>query len=204
MQAATDERRDLADFLDTLTADQWVQPSLCEGWTVRDVVAHVVSYEEIGYLGVAATAVRAGFRPGCLNRVRLNAYREREPEQLVALLRDHLTPSGLTAGAGGRIGLTDGLIHHQDIRRTLHEPREAPADRLAVVLPYSLRAPVLPSKGNAAGLHAIATDLDWQHGDGPEVHGPVEALLMALAGRADALDELDGPGAATLATRVKR
>lgn len=40
-QLAADERRDLADFLETLTPEQWQQPSLCAGWTVRDVVAHV-------------------------------------------------------------------------------------------------------------------------------------------------------------------
>jgi hypothetical protein len=61
---------------------------------------------------------------------------------------------------------------------------------------------VLPSKKNAAGIRAVATDLDWQHGDGPEIRGPGEALLLALAGRADALDELDGPGLAALEPRV--
>ena len=66
----------------------------------------------------------------------------------------------------------------------------------------SLRAPVLPSRRNAAGLRVVATDLDWRHGDGPEIHGPGEALLMALAGRADAVRDLGGTGLRTLATRV--
>jgi uncharacterized protein (TIGR03083 family) len=46
MQLAADERRDLADLLDTLDPEQWAHPSLCEGWAVRDVVAHLISYEE--------------------------------------------------------------------------------------------------------------------------------------------------------------
>ena len=94
------------------------------------------------------------------------------------------------------------MIHHQDIRRTLGLPRVVPSDRLLVALPYSLRAPVLPSKRNAAGLRAVASDHDWQHGDGPEIHGPAEALLMALAGRTDALDDLEGPGLETLTKRL--
>jgi uncharacterized protein (TIGR03083 family) len=204
MRAAADERHDLADFLQTLTDGQWASPSLCEGWSVHDVVAHLVSYEQIGYLGVAAGMVRAGFRLNRLNQIRLDATRDRHPAQLIEFLRAHLTPRGLTAGAGGRIGLTDGLIHHQDIRRAVGRPRDVPVDRLLVVLPYSLKAPVLPSKGNAAGLRAVASDHDWQHGNGPEVHGPAEALLMAFAGRTDALDDLGGPGVEILRTRLQR
>ena len=203
MRAAADERGDLADFLQTLTDEEWASPSLCEGWSVHDVVAHLVSYEQLSYLGVAAGMVRAGFRLNRLNQIRLDASRGRDPEELIAFLRAHLTPKGLTAGAGGRIGLTDGLIHHQDIRRALGRPREVPIDRLVVVLPYSLKAPVLPSKRNAAGLRAVASDLDWQHGTGPEVRGPAEALLMAFAGRGDALSGLDGPGVETLRTRLR-
>ena len=36
------ERTELADLLDTLTPEQWDAPSLCTGWRVRDVTAHLV------------------------------------------------------------------------------------------------------------------------------------------------------------------
>lgn len=52
MKMAYDERCDLAAFLRTLTPQQWNAASLCEGWSVKDVVAHVVSYEELGALGL--------------------------------------------------------------------------------------------------------------------------------------------------------
>jgi uncharacterized protein (TIGR03083 family) len=202
MHLAADERGDLADLLDSLTPEQWAAESLCDGWTVRDVVAHLISYEELGYLGIATTLLRGGFRPGRMNEIRRDAYRDYTPEQLVAVLRANLRPHGFTAAFGGGIGLTDCLIHHQDIRRPLGLEREVPPDRLVEVLSFSLRAPVLSSKKNAAGLRAEATDVDWTHGDGPEVTGPGEALLMALAGRAHALPALDGPGAKMLAARV--
>jgi hypothetical protein len=51
----------------------------------------------------------------------------------------------------------------------------------------------------ARGVRLVATDLDWSHGNGPEVRGSGEALLMAMAGRPAALDDLDGPGKAKLA-----
>jgi uncharacterized protein (TIGR03083 family) len=202
MRLATDERRDLADLLDTLTPAQWAHPSLCEGWTVRDVVAHLISYEELGYLGMAATLIRAGFRPGHMNRIRFRVYQDHQPDQLVGILRSHFRPRGFTAGFGGGIALTDCLIHQQDIRRPLGLPRDVPPDRLVEALNFSLRAPVLPSKQNAAGILSVATDIDWRHGDGPEIRGTGESLIMALAGRADALDELDGPGTAALTPRI--
>jgi uncharacterized protein (TIGR03083 family) len=98
--------------------------------------------------------------------------------------------------------LTDGTIHHQDIRRALGRPRVIPEERLVPVLTFSLGAPTLPSKRNVKGLRLIATDVDWTAGDGPEVTGSGEALLMAAAGRTEALDDLCGDGLATLRTRL--
>lgn len=99
MQLAADERSDLADLLESLAPEQWERPSLCEAWTIHDVVAHIISYEELSYLGVAAAFVRGGFRPGRINEQRLAAYREHTPEQLIEILRSHLRPHGLTAGS---------------------------------------------------------------------------------------------------------
>ena len=52
------------------------------------------------------------------------------------------------------------------------------------------------------GLRLVATDLSWSKGDGPEVAGTGEALLMAIAGRAAAIRDLTGPGVAILAERL--
>ncbi|MBG6095402.1 maleylpyruvate isomerase family mycothiol-dependent enzyme [Nocardioides luteus] len=200
---ATAERHDLADFLETLTPEQWVQPSLCSGWTVRDVVAHLISYEEVGLAGFIGRFARQGFSFGTMNQRRLEEFGSRTPDELVAYVRAHAKPSGPTAVADARIGLTDGLIHHQDIRRALGRPRQVPAERLVPVLGFAMIAPPLPAKRNGQGLRLVATDLDWSHGSGEEVTGPGEALLMAVCGRADALPELTGPGLGALAGRVR-
>lgn len=199
---ATAERRDLAGFLETLTPEQWDQPSLCRGWTVRDVVAHMLSYEEIGLREFARCFVRARFRFGEMNARRLEELGERTPADLLDYLRAHAEPSGPTAVADSRIGLTDGLIHHQDIRRALGQPRVVPRERLVPVLEFALMAPPLPARRNVRGLRLVATDLGWSHGNGAEVTGPGEALLMAVCGRADALPELVGPGLGALESRV--
>lgn len=201
-QLAGDERRDFADFLDTLTPEQWSAPTLCANWNVRDVVAHVISYEEAGPLALAGAFLRSGFRPDRVNALRLRLYADHTPTQLVEFLRSHQRPAGLTAGAGGGIGLGDCLIHHQDIRRPLGQPRSIPPDRISEALDVVLKAPVLPARRNAKRLRLQATDLDWTRGDGPAVTGPGEALLLALTGRAPALADLDGDGVAALRDRL--
>lgn len=201
MRLATDERLDLADLLDTLTPEQWEAPSLCRGWSVRDVVAHVVSYDELGMTDLLARRLK-GIGHGGPNEVGRAEYAARAPADLTAFLRAHARPQGLTAWFGGAIGLTDGLIHHQDIRRALDAPRTVPAERLLVALGFALRSPKLPSRKDTRGLRMVATDLDWSHGSGPEVTAPAEALLMVVAGRPAALPELGGAGASVLARRV--
>ena len=199
---AAQERADLATFLSGLSPGEWDADTLCAGWRVRDVVAHLISYDELSVAGLAARMVRAGLRPDRANAIGLAEYRRHSPEELVALLRAHLLPCGLPAAFGGMIALTDGLIHHQDIRRPLGMPRRIPADRLRPALRFALTAPVLHGFWLTRGLRLVATDLDWSAGRGPEVRGPGEALLLAMAGRRGVVDELSGPGRDRLAARI--
>jgi len=199
---ARDERAELAAFLATLTPEQWDAPTLCAGWTVRDVVAHVVGYDPLGVSGFVGALARARFDADRANQRVIDGLRDRDPAELVDLVRRHETPQGLTALFGSRIALTDGAIHHQDIRRALGMPREIPAERLRAVLDFAMVAPPIGAFVRTRGLRLVATDLDWSSGRGPEVRGPGEAVLMAAAGRGHALDELDGPGVATLAQRL--
>ncbi len=202
MDMARAERTDLAEFLATLTPQQWETPSLCSGWTVKDVVAHMISYEELGTMGLLTRFAKG--RIVRANEVGVEEFASLTPQQLIEFLRNHLTPKGLTAGFGGMIALVDGTIHHQDIRRTLGRPRTVPADRLDRVLGLVPGNPRLGAARRIRGLRLHATDIDWTHGRGPEVTGTGEALLMAMAGRPAAVADLDGPGRATLAQRLGR
>jgi hypothetical protein len=52
------------------------------------------------------------------------------------------------------------------------------------------------------GLRLTATDIDWSAGEGAEVRGPVQALLLLLTGRTKAaLPQLSGPGTERLADK---
>jgi len=202
MALAEEERTDLLALLRDLTDDQWNAPSLCTKWRVRDVAAHVVSYDELSTLTTVGTFIRGGLRVSGVNAVALQRYDDLGPPAIIDLLARNLRPSGLPKGFGGGIALTDGTIHHQDIRRALNLPRTIPAHRLVPVLDFALGAPTLPAKKNVKGVALIATDVDWTSGTGQEVIGPGEALLMAIAGRPAALDELSGAGLTTLQQRV--
>lgn len=202
MELAQAEREDFAAFLETLSPEQWAAPTLCDRWNVRQVAAHAISFDELS----RGESVRR-FLKGLLIVDRINDlgvadYANRSPGQLVALFREYARPHGLTAGFGGRIALTDNMIHQQDIRRALHIPRSIPSERLRTALDFSLYAPTIRGAWRTRGLRLVATDSEWSHGGGPEVQGTGEALLMAMAGRGDALKDLSGPGKDKLARRL--
>jgi len=204
MAMAHAERGDLAEFLATLTPQDWEAPSLCSKWTVKDVVAHVISYEDLGTLGLLKRFAKGGIVwANQVNQVGVDEFAAMSPQQLLEFLRNHLQPRGLTAGFGGMIALVDGTIHHQDIRRSLGRPRRVPTDRLERVLGLVPGNPRLGAGRRIRGLRLRATDMDWTHGHGPEVTGPGEALLMAMSGRPAALADLSGPGLDTLAKRLR-
>ena len=199
---AREERADLAAFLKSLSPEQWEAPTLCTRWRVRDVVAHLLSYDELGRGALMQRFAKGRFWLNRVNAVGVAEYSRRTPEELLAFLDAHLDPSGLPALFGGMVSLIDGTIHHQDIRRPLGMPRDIPPERLLAALQCALYAPAVRGAWRARGVRLVATDLDWSFGRGPEVHGPGEALLMTMAARRGVVGELSGPGQPKLATRL--
>ncbi|RBY78635.1 DinB family protein [Blastococcus sp. TF02-09] len=202
MELARTEREDLRDLLSGLSPEQWRAPSLCASWSVRDVVAHMLSYEELGARQLAERFLRGRLSVDRVNDITLRENASRTPEQLIQLLDAHLDPTGLTAGMGGAIALTDGMIHQQDIRRPLGLTRTIPAERLVPALRTALFAPTLLGVIRVRDVRLVATDIDWAFGRGPELRGTGEAILMTVAGRRAAVDDLSGPGHARVAQRL--
>jgi uncharacterized protein (TIGR03083 family) len=202
MQMARAEREEFAALLEGLTPQQWDSPTLCDQWRVRDVVAHVIGYDPLSRTQLMRRMAKGLVTRGGANAVGVADYAVKSPEELTALVRQYAVPHGLTSGFGGRIALTDGMIHQQDIRRPLGIPRTIPAESLRIALDFSTWAPRILGGLRVRGLRLVATDLDWTHSNGPEVRGSGEALLMAMAGRPAALRDLDGPGKTKLAQRL--
>lgn len=60
----------------------------------------------------------------------------------------------------------------------------------------------LKSKRHTRGLRFVATDIGHEVGDGAEVRGSAEALILAMSGRPVSLPELDGDGVDVLRSRI--
>jgi uncharacterized protein (TIGR03083 family) len=195
-----DERRDLAALLAALTDEEWDRDSLCAGWRVRDVVAHLNWIPTVTRWSVFFPLVRAGWSvPTLADRVARNNASAPPAELLgsfVALIGDRRVPPRTTTASL----LTDLFIHHQDIRRPLGRPRHVDEERLQVVLDRTTWA----ESTRCRGLTVRALDMDFERGSGPVVEGLAEALIMAVSGRAAVLPELGGMGFEALAGRLGR
>jgi uncharacterized protein (TIGR03083 family) len=201
-QMARDERTEFASFLEGLTPQQWDSPTLCDRWRVREVAVHTVSYDELTTAGLIQRFLKGRLNTTGINAIGVADYADRTPEQIVAMIRANTEPTGLTGGFGGRIALTDGMIHQQDIRRSIGMPRTIDPERLRTALDFARWAPTLRGAWLTRGVRLVASDVDWAYGRGPEVRGSGEAMLMAMAGRRVALDDLDGHGKGKLVQRL--
>jgi uncharacterized protein (TIGR03083 family) len=202
LNLAREERLEFAEFLAGLTPQHWDSPTLCAGWSVRDVAAHCVSFEDMTGGQVATRFLTGRLQTDRINALGIADLAGRSTDELIALMRDNAEPHGLGGGFGGRVALTDNMIHQQDIRRALGTPRTINTERLNTAMDFVRYAPTIRGAWQARGVRLVATDLDWSYGRGPEVRGTGEALLMAMAGRPDALRDLTGPGCPKLAARL--
>ena len=143
-QMARDERIEFASFLEGLTPDQWESPTLCDRWRVREVAIHTVSYDELSTAGLIRRFLKGRLNTDRINAIGVADYADRSAQQIIALIRTNTEPHGLTGGFGGKIALTDGMIHQQDIRRSIGLPRSIDPERLRTALDFARFAPTNP------------------------------------------------------------
>ncbi|MEB3981302.1 maleylpyruvate isomerase family mycothiol-dependent enzyme [Mycobacterium sp. 663a-19] len=201
--AAADERRELANLLDGLDEAQLATPSLCAGWDVKTVAAHVVSTVTDG----TPAFVRLALRRGSLSRA-IDELARRGAQgpvnEIAARLRGCADRRISPPLFGPLDPLADILVHGGDIRVPLGLPFE-PDPRLVALAMDFLSGPwplgFVPL-GRLRGISLRADDIGQVWGSGAEIRGPVVALMMAVSGRTALLDLLDGPGLAPLCRRL--
>ena len=195
----------IADVLDSLDAGQWDAATLCEGWTVRHVAAHLLQPMLVGFTRFFVTAVRyRGDTPTTVDHF-ARALARHEPEQLVALLRAHASDRVDPPRVGPIGPFAETCIHLRDIARPLGLAATPPQEDWLELLDHLTSprpVPGLTHPHRTAGLSLVATDAGWRHGSGPLVTGSAEALTMAVTGRTLALDDLEGPGVDLLRARL--
>jgi len=195
------ERRALAADLADLTPEQWQTPSLCTGWTVHDVLAHMVATARETPAGFFVGMIGSGFRISRFTEKRIAVEGAGGPAATLAAFRGVETAT--SAPPGPKLSwLGEVLVHSEDIRRPLGIAHEYPVDSVTDVTDFYAGSNVLiGGKRRVEGLTLQATDTDWSRGSGPVVSGPARALMLATTGRPAALDELSGPGVEILRSR---
>jgi uncharacterized protein (TIGR03083 family) len=196
------ERERLLAVLEGLDDAGWRTPSLCTGWTVRDLVVHLLMPYELSVSRFLALMARSGFR---FDRAadRWARTDDRSPADVVSALRDteHRTFEA-GPGAPAEAPLSHLVIHAEDVYRPLGVPSPTDPEDAGIALGQLIgRRALAPALLD--GLAFTATDTDWRHGTGAPVSGPATALLTTLAGRPAALDELTGDGVPEVRARLR-
>ena len=197
------ERAALVEDLERLDEGSWEVPSLCPGWTVHDVVAHLVDSARTTRTGFVVALARAGFDFDRLNARGVERERGASPQETLERLR-RAAPRTSRPPAPLDTRLVEEVVHGEDIRRPLGLTHAYPQE--AVVRSLRLQAGTPASFGGAKDLVArvrlTATDADLSVGDGPEVTGAALSLLLAASRRRVALEDLDGPGVDALRSAI--
>jgi uncharacterized protein (TIGR03083 family) len=198
------ERASLAANLAGLDDDQWAHDTLCPGWTVKDVAAHVISTPQIGWRQMPAMAARnfgRGYNTMIYREVKRLGARE-TPESILADFERFATSTHHVPTTTSVEPLIDALLHHQDIVRPLGLRREMPPEAAAVAADRSrLLWSLMGNRRVVRGTRMVATDIDWVRGSGPTIEGPMQELLMVCSGRAPDPALVSGDGIELLAAR---
>ena len=209
--AIDDQRTRTADLLDRLPAERWDHPSLCQGWTVRHVAAHLTLQQQ----ALRDVAAFIAHHPRMLRSVTLNATIHDSAVLQAQLLSNQEIIARIRAMIGSRRHnafvtpletLTDILVHGQDIARPLglDLTMSPAASELAATRRWDTRGTWLALVNRRLpldGYRLVATDTRWTRGQGADVAGPIGALVLLLTGRDAALEQLTGDGADDLRSR---
>lgn len=209
MTTSTFARRERAALCSTLRATGPEAPTLCEGWTTRDLAAHIVVREHapIGALGIWA-------RP--LSRYTAKIQAEIAAQDWATLLEQVAAPPALwhPARYSRRIEAvfddSEMFVHHEDVRRGdgIARPRDLSPDDQASLWRVVLGPGRLAYRSSPVGIAVEVPDHPptqlHKRGDHVvTVRGEVGEVLLAAYGRGRAAEvELDGRPEDVLALRA--
>ncbi|GAA2111927.1 maleylpyruvate isomerase family mycothiol-dependent enzyme [Microlunatus panaciterrae] len=203
-QLIQEHRLAIADLLKLLTPEEWEQASLCTGWRVRDVAAHLaLGTSAPPVVAMIREAVRARGNFDRLNHDLAVRHAQRPTSAITTELQHNAGSRDLPAVTNYHNIVFDVLVHGQDIAIPLNKTLRFSEDAglAAAENLWRLRWP-WSTQRRFRGLSFRATDTDWSAGAGPEVRGPIRNLLLVLAGRPAGLPELTGDALPELTGRI--
>ena len=197
-------RNAYADLVEPIAATRADEATLCGDWTVRHVTGHLASFVDVGLGSFFLNMAKHRFDYDRAADTLARRQGERSMIELLSVLRAKAGKASAMPMFPESMTVLDVVVHTQDVRRSLGLEGAPDAGLVEMALGFltdhKMAAQIIP-KGAYDGLAISATDLDWSRGEGAEVAGPAEALLMAMTGR-PVFDELSGDGVATLRERL--
>ena len=200
---------ELIEVLRDLPEPEWDRETACRGFRVRDVAGHLIlaraPLDRRTFFALFKSPATFTAIAGAASVEHADAH---SPAELLAGLEEAARKprAGFLATVDPAANmLADHATHLQDVRVGLGRRQPPDPERARAVLEAAVRLwrPVTwGTRERAQGLRLVATDIGWEHGDGPEVIGPYDGILLALGGRPAGLELLDGPGLPLLASRM--
>jgi uncharacterized protein (TIGR03083 family) len=180
-----EQRRAVADVMDGLSPEQWAAPSLCAGWTVRDVAAHLVMPFEVPLPTFVLRVIASGFDFDKMSNKFATSDR-RPGGELAKVVRANAEHRFVPPNFPPQAPLTDIVTHGLDMFRPLGIERDIPSATLRTVLDFLMTpkaAKAFVPKGATDGRSFVAADIEWSAGSGTEVLAPAQDLVLTLTGR---------------------
>ena len=183
----------LADLLAAASGAQWDTWSLCEGWRVREVIAHLTMAARYPEQEFMAELQRHNFDFTSLSNEIASRDAQLPADQLVACLRSEVMAHWTPPGGGYHGALNHVVIHGLDVTVPLGVPRLCPDETIRVILDGLTRDGGHAHFGMAIDGRCLqASDLDWSYGSGAALRGAAGDLASALCGRSLPGGRLDG------------
>jgi uncharacterized protein (TIGR03083 family) len=196
------ERAAVADTLHSLSSSDWAKPSLCGDWSIQITAGHILAGAEQTKGHFMKGMVTSGFRFNALMDREAHRMGSLPPAEIVSRLRARTTTTNRPPAPVVTM-LGEVVVHSEDIRGAVGQTGTKNPEALVACLEmYKAANFPLGTKKRIDGLRLVANDLDWTNGTGDEVSGPGLSILMAMTGRAKALDSLTGDGLTTLRSRM--
>ncbi len=196
------ERKALAADLAKLTPAQWAAQSLCEKWTVQQVVGHLISTTHSSPAEFAKGLVKHKLSFSAMAESAADAFSTGQPEHTLARY-EAAVPTETAPPGPIESWLGETIVHGEDIRRPLGIKRSYSTDDLMTIANFYKNSNlIIGAKDRIKGFHLVATDEAWSAGSGQEVKGPLLSLIMTMVGRTAYLDDLSGDGAEAFKARL--
>ncbi len=185
-ELAARARTEFVDMIEGLTPEQIEAGTLCDEWTVKGVLAHLTGFVETGLVSLFATIAKSGFDFDKASVAMVNKRISRPVDDLASSLRGLAAKSSALPTFPEAMTVSDVAIHTQDVRRALGLDGSLDDEVLRTALDFLTThklATTMVDRRPLDGLRLAATDIDWSSGDGAEISGPAEAIMMGLANR---------------------